>query len=221
VDGVLVTRTRINDARIAYLLEQDFPFSAFGRTQVNGAFPCVDVDGELGVFNATRHLIELGHRDIAIILPPADLMFTVHRRAGFHRAMETKGLTVEEAWEENGDLTERGGYAVASRLLEGSRRPTAIVACNDLMAMGAMRAAQARGLSIGEELSIVGFDDIVLAEHANPPLTTMRQPIYEIGRRVCRMLVWILLGESLETDEFQVLFEPQLVMRDSTGPPLG
>jgi DNA-binding LacI/PurR family transcriptional regulator len=89
------------------------------------------------------------------------------------------------------------------------------------MAMGAMRAAQARGLSIGEELSILGFDDIVLAEHANPPLTTMCQPIYEIGRRVCRMLVRILLGESLETDEFQVLFEPQLVMRDSTGPPLG
>jgi LacI family transcriptional regulator len=221
VDGVLVTRTRINDVRIAYLLEQDFPFAAFGRTQVDGAFPCVDVDGGLGVFNATRHLIELGHRDIAIILPPADLMFTVHRRAGFYRALEMNGLTVEEAWEENGDLTERGGYAAVSRLLEGSRRPTAIVACNDLMAMGVMRAAREQGLHVGSDLSVIGFDDIPLAEHAHPSLTTVCQPIYEIGRRVCRMLVRILSGELLGTNEFQVLFEPQLVMRDSTGPPLG
>jgi LacI family transcriptional regulator len=219
-DGVLVTRTRINDSRIAYLMEQGFPFVAFGRTQLDDAFPCVDVDGELGVFNATRHLIELGHRDVAIILPPADLMFTVYRRAGFYQAMEAQGLTVEEAWEENGDLTERGGYAVASRLLEGSRRPTAIIAGNDLMALGAMRATQARGLSVGKDLSIVGFDDIVLAEHANPPLTTVRQPIYEIGRQVCRMLVRLLSGEPLKAQECQVIFEPKLVIRDSTGPPL-
>jgi LacI family transcriptional regulator len=220
-DGVLVTRTRINDARIAYLLEQGFPFVAFGRTQLDGAFPCVDVDGELGVFNATRHLIELGHRDIAIILPPADLMFTVYRYAGFFRAMEMHGLTVEETWKENGDLTERGGYAVASRLLEGSRWPTAILACNDLMAMGAMQAAREQGLRVGSDLSVVGFDDIPLAEHAHPSLTTVCQPIYEIGRRVCHMLIQVLSGESLDASEFQVLFEPQLVIRDSTGPPSG
>jgi len=135
--------------------------------------------------------------------------------------MEAHGLTVRDAWEENGDLTERGGYAAASRLLGGSRRPTAIVACNDLMAMGTMRAAREQGLRVGRDLSVVGFDDIPLAEHAHPPLTTVRQPVYEIGRRVCRMLVRVLSGEPLEVDEFQVLFEPQLTIRDSTGPPLG
>lgn len=221
VDGVLVTRTRINDARITYLLEQGFPFAAFGCTQVDSVFPYVDVDGGLGVFNATQHLIELGHRDIAIILPPPNLQFTVYRHAGFYRAMEAHGLVVEPAWEESADLTERGGYAAAARLLASARRPTAIIAGNDLMALGAMRAAQARGLSIGKELSIVGFDDIVLAEHANPPLTTVRQPIYEIGRQVCRMLVQVLSGAALEADECQVLFEPQLVIRDSTGPLFG
>jgi LacI family transcriptional regulator len=221
VDGVLVTRTRINDARIAYLLEQGFPFAAFGRTQVDSAFPCVDVDGGLGVFNATRHLIELGHRDIAIILPPPNLQFTVYRQAGFYQAMDGHGLVVEPAWEESADLTERGGYAAASRLLASARRPTAIIAGNDLMALGAMRAAQARGLSVGKELSIVGFDDIVLAEHANPPLTTVRQPIYEIGRQVCRILVRILSGEPLKAQECQVIFEPELVIRDSSGSPFG
>jgi LacI family transcriptional regulator len=220
VDGVMLTRTRVTDARIAYLLEQDFPFVAFGRTQVTGSYAWVDVDGELGVFNAARHLIELGHRDIAIILPPADLQFTVYRRAGFYRAMEAHGLTVNPEWEANGDLTERGGYAVARRLLAGSGRPTAIIAGNDLMAIGAMRSAREHGLDVGHELSVVGFDDITLAENAHPPLTTVRQPIQEIGRRVCRMLVQMLSGERSEKDRCQV-FEPKLVIRESIGPPLG
>ncbi len=219
VDGLVLTRTRVNDARIAYLLDQGFPFAAFGRTQVEGTYAWVDEDGELGVFNATRYLVELGHRAIAIILPPANLMFTVHRRAGFYRAMEAHGLAVEPAWEESGDLTERGGYAAASRLLAGPRRPTAIVAGNDLMAIGAMRAAREHGLNVGQDVSLVGFDDITLAEHAHPPLTTIRQPIYEIGRRVCRMLIEILSGVPLEQAGCQVLFEPELVIRDSSGPP--
>jgi LacI family transcriptional regulator len=89
------------------------------------------------------------------------------------------------------------------------------------MAIGAMRAAREHGLSAGRELSVVGFDDITLAEHANPPLTTVRQPIYEVGQRVCRMLVQVLAGESMAEEGYQVLFEPELVIRDSSGPPPG
>ena len=220
VDGMLLTRTRINDVRIAYLLERNFPFTVFGRSQVQTDYPYVDMDGERGIYDATQHLIELGHQDIAIILPPGDLMFTVHRRTGFYRAMQAHGLTMDAAWEESGDLTERGGYAATYRLLAGSRRPTAIVACNDLMALGVMRAAQEYGLVVGQNLSVVGFDDITLAENAHPPLTTVRQPIYQIGRHVCYMLVRTLSGEALDVDESQVLFEPELVIRDSSGPPL-
>jgi len=221
VDGVILTRTRINDARIAYLLEQNFPFTSFGRTRVAGEYACVDVDGESGVFEATRHLIELGHRDVAIILPPEDLMFSVYRWNGFRRAMETQGLTIKPTWKISGDLTEQGGYAVARHLLNNSQRPTAIIAGNDLMAIGAMRAAREYGLIVGQDLSVIGFDDIPLAEHAHPALTTVRQPIYEIGRHVCRMLVKMLKGEYLTSDECQVLFDPELVVRDSTGPPFG
>jgi DNA-binding LacI/PurR family transcriptional regulator len=89
------------------------------------------------------------------------------------------------------------------------------------MAIGAMRAAREYGLTVGRDLSVVGFDDIPLAEHAHPPLTTVRQPVYEIGRQVCRMLVQILAGEALEVEARQVLFKPELVIRDSSGPPLG
>lgn len=221
VDGLVLTRTRIDDARVAFLLEQGFPFVAFGRTQAECDFACVDVDGELGVFNATEYLIALGHRDIAIILSPADVMFGLHRRTGFLRALEAHGLAADAVWEEMSDLTERGGYAAACRLLGGPRRPTAIIACNDLTALGAMRAAREQGLDVGRDLSVVGFDDIALAEHANPPLATVRQPIYQIGRRICRMLIQILSGETLEIEERRVLFEPELVIRDSVGPPRG
>ncbi len=219
VDGLMLTRTRINDPRIAYLLAQDFPFVAFGRTRGVGAYACVDMDGELGMFNATRYLIELGHRDIAIMSPPPNLMFTVYRTQGFQRAMAAYDLPIEPAWHESGDLTERDGYAAGCRLLDGERPPTAIIAGNDLMAIGAMRAAHERGLRVGQDLSVVGFDDITWAEHANPPLTTMRQPIYELGRRVCRMLVQILAGQPLDEEGCQVLFEPELMVRASSGPP--
>lgn len=89
------------------------------------------------------------------------------------------------------------------------------------MAIGTMRAAREHGFEVGRDLSVVGFDDITLAEHAHPPLTTVRQPIYEIGRHVCLMLVRALLGEVLEEDERLVMFEPELVNRDSSGPPPG
>jgi DNA-binding LacI/PurR family transcriptional regulator len=168
-----------------------------------------------------QHLVELGHRDIAIILPPKELMFSLYRWNGFRQTMDAHRLTIHPDWKIHGDLTEKGGYAVAQHLLGGKRRPTAIVAGNDLMAIGAMRAAREKSLTVGQDVSVVGFDDITLAEHAHPALTTVRQPIYEIGRRVCRMLIKILAGESLAPAERQVLFDPQLVTRDSTGPPPG
>jgi LacI family transcriptional regulator len=135
--------------------------------------------------------------------------------------MALHGLSVKSDWEQSGNLTERGGYAVAEHLLQGKARPTAIIAGNDLMAIGAMRAAREVGLVVGRDLSVIGFDDITLAEHAHPPLTTVRQPIYEIGRQVCRMLVQTLMGRPLEEGGCQVLFEPELVIRESTGPPTG
>ena len=153
-------------------------------------------------------------------LPPENLMFTQYRRAGFYRALEMYGLPARPEWEMHGDLTERDGYAAACQLLQGARRPTAIVAGNDLMAIGAMRAAREHGLSVGQEFSVVGFDDITLAEHAHPALTTVRQPIYEIGLQVCRMLVQILQAAALpEPGQRQSLFEPELVIRQSSGPP--
>ncbi|MGD2165739.1 MAG: LacI family DNA-binding transcriptional regulator [Anaerolineae bacterium] len=216
VDGMLVVRTRHHDARIAYLVGEGFPFVAFGRSGVRDGFPYLDVDGRQGVRWITEHLIETGHRRIAYIGAPTSLAFASHRLTGYREALEAHGMRYEEALVTVGELTERSGHQAALQLLGQSPRPDAIAACNDLMALGAISAARRLGLVVGRDLAVTGFDDVPLAAHAHPPLTTVRQPIYDIGRRICRMLVRLLEGEPLI--DRQVLLEPELVIRaSSTG----
>ena len=215
VDGTLVVRTREHDARIAYLLEQQFPFVAFGRSRTEGGFCYVDVDGTAGIREATQHLINLGHHRIAIILPPENLMFAHYRRLGFEEAMSEAGLSIEQTLVKHGDLTERSGYEVGRAFLTRDDPPSAIVACNDLMALGVISAAQGLGLTVGRDVAVTGFDDVSLAAHSHPPLTTVRQPVYEIGQRICEMLIHLLQGETLE--ERHVILQPQLIVRESCG----
>ncbi|MBU0704933.1 MAG: LacI family transcriptional regulator [Chloroflexi bacterium] len=215
VDGTLVVRTREQDARIVYLLEQGFPFVAFGRSRVEGDFCYLDEDSTVGLREVTRHLINLGHRRIAIVLPPKNLMFTHHRWLGFEEAMAEAGLLIEPTLVEHGELTESSGYEAGRAFLTRDDPPSAIVACNDLMALGVISAAQGLGLTVGHDVAVTGFDDVSLAAHSHPPLTTVRQPIYEIGQRICKMLIHLLQQGSLE--ERHVILEPQLIVRESCG----
>jgi len=215
VDGLLVVRTRRQDQRIAYLVEHEFPFVAFGRSDLEVDFPYLDVDGEAGMRQLTQHLIDLGHRRIAYISAPLNLMFSSHRMKGYKKALAASGITFDASLVTVGELTERSGYAVGRDFLTQDERPTAVIACNDLMALGAISAAQGLGLTVGRDVAVAGFDDIPLAEHALPSLTTVHQPIYEIGQRVCEMLIHLLLEGSLE--ERHVILKPQLIIRESCG----
>jgi LacI family transcriptional regulator len=215
-DGVLVVRTRIEDPRLSYLMQRGFPFVAFGRSHADEDFPYLDVDGQKGMYDAIQHLIDLGHESIAYASAPLDLTFATHRLAGYRQALEESELIYDEELVVVGNLTEEDGYQAAHRLLSLSNPPTAIAVANDLMALGAMRAAHERGLEVGHDVAITGFDDIALAAHAHPPLTTVRQPIYDIGRRICRMLIQSIMGEPLT--ERHILLEPTLVIRQSSGP---
>lgn len=215
VDGLLVVRTRVKDRRIAYLSKIGFPFVAFGRSDLDVEFPYLDVDGALGMELVAQHLIDLGHERVAHISAPQDLMFCSYRRAGLETTLRHNGLSLRSGHLVVSDLTEGGGFKAMSQLLELNSRPSAVVACNDLMAIGAMSAAQQRGLVVGHNVAITGFDDIPLAEHAHPPLTTVRQPVYDIGRRICNMLIQVSRGQELA--ERHVLLEPELVVRESSG----
>lgn len=215
VDGLLVVRTRLKDPRIAYLAQIGFPFVAFGRSDLEVDFPYVDEDGFRGLELVTQHLLDLGHRRLAFIAAPDDLMFCNYRRSGLEAALERNGVPQRPEYCIVSDLTQRGGHAAMNELLELSRPPTAVAACNDLMALGAISAAQKRGLVVGRDVAITGFDDIPLAEHSHPPLTTIRQPIYDIGRRICAMLIRLIQGAELT--ERHVLLQPELVLRESSG----
>jgi LacI family transcriptional regulator len=215
VDGLLVVRTRVEDHRIGYLARAGFPFVAFGRSDLDVDFPYVDEDGRHGLELVTRHLIDLGHRRLAFISAPNGLMFCLYRRAGLGAALEHCGLSMPPEYRIVGDLTQEGGFRAMNHLLELSPRPTAVIACNDLMALGAISAAQKRGLVVGRDIAVTGFDDIPLAEHSHPSLTTVRQPIYEIGRRTCDMLIRLIRGEAVT--ERHILLQPELIVRESSG----
>lgn len=214
VDGLIIVRTRRQDSRVTYLLKQGFPFVAFGRTETDGEFPFVDEDGRAGIAQVTQHLLDQGHRRIAFIAADQHLMFARDRLMGYIETMQKNGVLVDDNLITEGDLSKQSGWRAAGRLLEMPEPPSAVVATNDLMALGAMAAAQARGLVVGRDIAVTGFDDIPLAEHSHPPLTTVRQPIYEIGTMVCDMLVRTLQGETL--DEQHVLLEPTLIVRASS-----
>jgi len=215
VDGLLVVRTRVKDRRIEYLSRIGFPFVVFGRSDLEVDFAYVDEDGFRGLELVTQHLIDLGHRRLACIAPPQDLTFTLYRCAGLEATLQRNQIMLQPEYCIHSDLTQRGGFRAANRLLDLSPPPTAIVACNDLMALGAISAAQKRGLIVGRDIAITGFDDIPLAEHSHPALTTLRQPIYEIGRQICDMLIRLIQGEALA--ERHVLLQPELVVRESSG----
>ena len=215
VDGFIIVRTRRDDARINYLCDSKFPFVAFGRVEGSCSFPYVDMDNEYGMALIARHLKDTGHQRIAFIAAPDNLFFAHARLEGLKQELEKLNLHLDEKLIRVGDLTQSDGFRQTEALLDLNEEPTAIVACNDLMALGAISAAQKRGLVVGKDIAIIGFDDVPQAEHNHPSLTTVHQPIYQIGSRVCEMLVSILKGEELE--EQHILMEPTLIVRESSG----
>ncbi len=219
VDGFLLVRTRRDDARVRFLLERGVPFVAFGRTEVPGDYPWVDVDGEAGLYALTRLCLQAGHRRIGFINAPADLMYAHHRLAGYRRALAEFGVAYDPALVLTGDLTEQGGYDAARRLLALQPRPTALLAANDLMALGVLTAVREAGLRVGDQVAVAGFDDIPLAAHAQPPLTTVHQPIYDIGRRIAAMLIARLREPTAPAEH--ILLTPRLVVRASCPAPAG
>ena len=216
VDGFVLVRIRCQDPRIDFLREAGVPFVAFGRTEDSLDYPYVDEDGEEGMLQLTRHLLDHGHRRIAYISPPLTLMFARYRMKGVKRALNEAGVALPAEYLLTGELTQRSGREAARQLLALPEPPTAIIAGNDLMALGAMSAIQERGLEVGKDIAVAGFDDIPMAEATHPPLTTVHQPIYKIGSLVTEMLIHIIRGVTPE--QTQYLLKPRLIIRQSCAP---
>lgn len=216
VDGLVVVRTRRHDERIEYLLDRGIPFAAHGRAETSRPFAFLDADGERGFLEATRHLVALGHRRVALVNAPAEYNFSRHRLDGYQRALEEAGIRPDPRFVVEGDLTEEGGHAAARRLLALPAPPTALLCANDLTAFGAMHALRELGLRAGRDLSVVGYDDVPLARFGDPPLTTLRQPTRAMGGRLAELLLARLGGAAPEG--LAEVWPAELVLRETHGP---
>ena len=214
-DGVIVVRTRQNDNRIRFLIEHEFPFVAFGRTNGSESFPFVDEDSLTGMRMLVHHFIDLGHRHIGFISPPLGLLFGQLRQQAYLETLLECGISFDSRWLVYGEMTQRSGATAAAKLLDQAPEITAIVCGNDLMAIGAMKSIREMGRRVGFDIAVGGFDNIPLAEFTNPPLTTVHQPIYEIGKKTCAMLVNLILNQPLLNPH--TLLSPKLIVRESSG----
>ncbi|KAB2349541.1 LacI family DNA-binding transcriptional regulator [Actinomadura rudentiformis] len=166
---------------------------------------------------ATDHLLALGHRRIGMIGGPADMLCTQARVDGYRSALERAGVEVDRDLIRYGDFRHEGGFARTRELLALPDPPTAIFAGSDQQAMGAYQAARQAGLRVPEDLSVVGFDDLPMCEWLSPPLTTVRQPLEEMGRVAARTLLQLLDGQPLLTPRIEL--STDLRIRHSTAPP--
>lgn len=166
---------------------------------------------------ATRHLIALGHRRIAAITGPDDMMCSHARLDGYRSAMTAAGLPIREEWVRFGDFHPEGGSRHAAELLDLADPPTAVFAGSDLQALGVYEVARQRGIRVPEELSVVGYDDIPVAEWVSPRLTTVLQPLEEMGREAARLVIRLASGAIEPAPRIELA--TRLVVRDSTAAP--
>jgi LacI family xylobiose transport system transcriptional regulator len=169
-----------------------------------------------GGLHATRHLIELGHRRIAAITGPEDMMCSLARLDGYRSAMNAASLPIDPDWVRFGDFHPTGGETHARELLSRDDRPTAIFAGSDLQALGVIAAATSAGLSVPRDLSVVGYDDIALSRWLTPQLTTVHQPLRRMGEEAARIVLRLAAGDPVDT--LRMDLATHLVVRDSTAP---
>jgi DNA-binding LacI/PurR family transcriptional regulator len=209
VDGVLLASMHGVDPLPGALARMGTPVVCSGRPLGPDAVPFVDVDHVGGVRTAVRHLIATGRRRIATIAGPLDMVAGLDRLSGYREELAEAGLPALVA---GGDFTRESGYAAMRQLLVDDPDLDAVFAASDLMAHGALRALRAAGRRVPEDVAVVGFDDIEMARYTDPPLSTVRQPILEIGRQIARQLLRLAGGEEIDR---QLILPTELVLRDT------
>lgn len=212
VDGIIVLAGSLsNDELQRYA--QFLPLVVVGRGELRGErMASLSFDNRAGACLATRHLIECGHTRIAFVSGDPSQRDARERQAGYTDALTEAGIPVDPALLVPGDFTEPGGLAAASRLLDSGVPFTAIFAANDQMAIGIALGLHRRQVRVPEDISLVGFDDLAPAKYAIPPLTTVRQSVYEMGREAAKAVLALLRGEA----PAPMLPRPELVPREST-----
>jgi DNA-binding LacI/PurR family transcriptional regulator len=216
--GVLLVLCNLTQPQRRQLQRQRIPFVVVDTDSATAAsVPTVGSNNWNGGLLAARHLLQLGHRRIAIISGPQDVLCSQARVAGFRFAHDEAGIPVDPVLVRYGMFSAGSGYEHGMQLLGQADRPTAVFAGSDLQAMGVLRAARRRGLDVPRDLSVIGYDDVPVAAWLEPALTTINQPLRHMADTAARMLLDLARGVDLPTSRIDLVTE--LVVRESTAPP--
>ncbi len=213
-DGAILVLAHGESSRLDSLARRGVPFVVIDhRGGLGATVPSVGATNWTGARAATEHLLGLGHRRIAMISGPPSYQCSREREEGYKAALQAAGVDVVPQYARPGGFVYESGSVEGAALLDLPDPPTAIFAGSDLQAMGVYAAARSRGLTVPRDLSVVGFDDVPMSAIANPPLTTVRQPLADMGRTATSMLVRLLNGEAL--DSTGVVLPTTLIRRES------
>ena len=213
VDGVIVSSMLLNDSLVQALSDGDLPFMLVGRHPTDTQASYVDADNIGGAREAVTHLLRLGRARVATITGPQNMIAGTDRLNGYLAALRGRGVVSDPNLIAEGDFTEASGYRAMQQLL--SHRLDAVFAASDMMAFGAMRALREASLRVPEDVAVVGFDDVPQAARVEPPLTTVRQPIYRLGSTTVDSLLDLI--EYPDSSARRIVLPTELVVRASCG----
>jgi DNA-binding LacI/PurR family transcriptional regulator len=216
VDGILVASSRVGALHTPLLSELQVPIVLLNNQHPSAFVHSVRFDNETGAYEAVRHLVELGHQDIAYVGDRFGLHSDSERYAGYSRMMTQAGLIVNEGYVIHADGKPAAARLAAQQLFSSKTMPTAVFCYNDMTALGVLSEAALNGITVPGDLSVIGFDDIFFASYLNPPLTSVRQPMKDLGRRAMQLLLALLRKEETERT---ILVSGELVIRGSTAAP--
>ena len=218
-DGLVLVVSRLQIGVDQELTRLGIPYVFVDPIGVPGQnVPVIGATNFDGGLEATEHLLGLGHRRIGIVTGDRGLACSQERLDGYREALRKEGIPIDEDLICYGNFQVEGGYAGAARLLKLPDPPTAIFAGSDLQAYGVYQAAKAAGLSVPDDLSVIGFDDVPLCQWVSPPLTTIRQPLADMAREATRILIEMAY-RGIDPPHKKIELATSLVVRDSTAPP--
>jgi len=216
VDGLLIASPLVNDPEVKLLHDEGTPIVLHGATDFTD-IPSVDVNNTQGAYTAVRHLIDLGHRRIGHISnAPFSYTSARDRLAGYQQALADAGIQYDPQLVYPGAFTDTSSYEPMQRMLDLPEAPTAVFIGSDLVALGALQAIHHRGLTIPDDFSVIGFDDVLIGKYLQPPLTTIHLPAYDLGQQLGQMILTSIRGETFPT--LRALLPTELVIRQSTRP---
>ncbi|WDC85709.1 substrate-binding domain-containing protein [Caloramator sp. mosi_1] len=213
VDGIILMYSKIDDPILKAVKKMNIPFAMIGRPPKEESCDFVDNDNVEAAFNATEHLINMGHKRIGLINGSLNLVVSIDRFEGYKRALEKHNIDIDESIIVSSEFVQEGGYEGMKKILQSPNPPTAIITTDDLMAFGAIKAAREMGVKIPRDVSIMSFNNIPLSEFATPALTSVEINAYTLGYEAAKIVIDKVKGRCKH--KVKKVLKTQIIHRES------